>query len=246
MSTDGNGAPGGVIVAVDYHSPLLPVIDFAIALANAGSLAVHGLCIEDPELIIVSRLPFTQEVTLSGAKPRSLEEQHLRRTLAGFTRRFRQLLSERAEQAAIDCSFGSVHSAQQAMEISGSPHSDYLVLGQRRPVPEQGRTALHVLLLCTELAPVLPVLEVVSSHGRRPLELLLLSTAGEAQNGKRLQQFFAGQPNISLQQLLPGQLGQIFRAGPDQPDLVVASRQSDPAILDSVLRYATCPVILSA
>jgi hypothetical protein len=246
MSNDGNGAPRGVTVAVDYHSPLLPAIDIAVALANARRLAVHGLCIEDPDLIIVSRLPFTQEVTLSGAKPRSLEEEHLRRTLAGFARRFHQLLSERAEQAAIDCSFGSVHSTKQAMEIGGSPHSDYLVLGQRRPAREQARSALRVLLLCTDPAPLLPVLEAVSSNGRRPLELLLLSTAGEAQGGKRLEEFFTEKREISLQRLAPGQLGQVFRTGADQPDLVVASRQSDPAILDRVLMFATCPVILSA
>ena len=246
MSADSSGAPPReVIVALDYHSQLLPTIEVAIALANARRLAVHGLCIEDPDLAIVSSLPFTQEVTLLGARPRALEEQHLRRTLEGFTRRFRQLLSERAEQAALDFSFGSVHGRRQAMEMGGSTRSHYLVLGQRRPAREPARPALCVLLLCADLAAALPVLEAVSSNGERPLELLLVNTAGEGESGERFRQFVADHREVLLQQLVPGQLGQVFRTGAHQPDLVVASRRSDPVMLDRVLQLAACPVILS-
>jgi nucleotide-binding universal stress UspA family protein len=198
VSTDSNGAPREVIVAVDYHSQLLPAVEVAIALANARRLAVHGLCIEDPDLAIVSSLPFTQEVTLLGGRSRALEEQHLRRTLEGFARRFRQLLSERAEQAALDFSFGSVHGRRQAMEMGGSPKSHYLVLGQRRPAREPGRPALRVLLLCGDLAAALPVLEAVSSNGGRPLELLLVNTVGGAEGGERFQQFVADHREVGL------------------------------------------------
>jgi hypothetical protein len=240
-----NDTPRGVIVAVDYHSHLLPAIEVAIALANARSLAVHGLCIEDPELLIVSRLPFTQEVTLSGAKPRSLEEQHLQRSMAGFTRRFRQLLSERAEQAAVDYSFGRAHGRQQAMEIGDSPHSDYLILGQRRPTRAQGRVALRVLLMCADPSPALPVLEAISPNGGRALELMLLNTTAEVENTESLEEFAAQHGGASLGRLQPGQLEQLLRTPEHQPDLVIASRQSDPETLDKVLKLAACPIILS-
>ncbi|NND68254.1 MAG: hypothetical protein HKN19_11760, partial [Halioglobus sp.] len=131
MSTDATLVSRMVVVAVDCHSHLPPVIEVAIALANAQRLAVYGLCIEDADLVSVSRLPFTQEITLSGAKPRALQERDLQRTLAGFSRRFRQLLADRAEQAAVKYSFDRVHGRRQAMDIGGPPHSDYLVLGQR-------------------------------------------------------------------------------------------------------------------
>ena len=83
----GDGALAhGVIVVVDYHSHLPSAVDVAIALAHTRRLALRGLFLEDPDLASVSSLPFSQEVTLAGARPRAFEEERLRRTLQVLAR----------------------------------------------------------------------------------------------------------------------------------------------------------------
>ena len=238
--------PRGVIVIADYHSHLPPAIEVAIALANRRRLALRGLYIEDPDLACVSSLPFIQEVTLLSARPRSLEQERLRRTLETFSRRFQQLLSEGAEQAALNYSYERVPERGKAIDLGVALNPDYLVLGQPRPTRQRGRGALRVLLLQPNMQAALPVLESLLSLGNdRPLELLLANGHDQALGDEQLQKLVAEHREVSCQSLPPGQLVQLFRQAGHSPDLVITSRRCDPAVREKVLQLATCPVILS-
>lgn len=244
MTSNGAEKASGVIVVVDYHSHLPPAVEVAIALANRRRLALRGLLVEDPDLASVSSLPFSQEVILASARPRALEAQRLRRTLQGFDRRFRTLLSQGAERASLEYSFSSVLGRRQAMEQSDS---DYLVLGQPRPRREPSRKTLRVLLVGADMEAALPVLESLLPIGEeRQLELLLIDGTMSAAQDVRLRNFIAEHPGVTCQRLPARQLTSIFRPVNHTPDLVVASRQSSAELLDNLLTLAACPVILSA
>lgn len=239
-----------VSVVVDYHSHLLPTVEVAIALANRSRLALRGLFVEDPDLASVSSLPFSQEVILANARPRALEAERLRRTLQGFDRRFRELLSRAAEQAALEYSFGSVQGRIQTLELPGS---GYLVLGQpgptrqAGPIRQPGRKTLRVLLAGVGLEAALPALESLLSIGDgKQLELLLVEEAAETGIDRRLHTFLADHPAVVCQRLQARQLASALRPVNPALDLVVTSRQCSPELLDKLLTLATCPVILSA
>lgn len=244
VTLNGAKAAGGVIVVVDYHSYLPPAVEVAIALANSRRLALRGLLVEDPDLERVSALPFSQEVILSSARPRALEKERLRRTLQGFERRFQSLLSQGAERAALEYSFSSVLGRRQAME---QPNSDYLVLGQPRPHREPVRASLRVLLVGADPEAALPVLEsLLSAPEGRKLELTLVEGTLGAGQVTRLREFVAQHPGATCLQLPARQLAGVFRAVDHTPDLVVATRQCGAELLDTLLKLAACPVILSA
>jgi hypothetical protein len=244
VTSNGAEQARGVIVVVDYHSHLPPAVEVAIALANRRRLALRGLLVEDPDLASVYSLPFCQEVILASARPRALEAQRLRRTLQGFDRRFRALLSQSAEQAALDYSFSSVHGRRQAMEQS---QFDYLVLGQPRPRREPSRKVLRVVLVGADMAAALPVLDSLLSIGEeRQLELLLIDGTMDTAEEVRLRNFVAEHPEVSCQRLPVRQLAGVFHPVNHAPDLVVASRQSGSELLDTLLKLAACPVILTA
>jgi len=242
-----NGTGGHVvIVAVDYHSHLPSTVEVAIALANRRRLALRGLFLEDPDLASVCSLPFSQEVTLAGARPRALEGETLRRTLQGCNRRFRQLLAQGAERAALEYSVSSVLGRKLSMELGGELSFDYLVMGQpgttRRPSPD----VLRVLLVRPDMEAALPILESLQAiGGRRRLELQLIDGESGSRDDERLQQFVAEQRGISCLRVQVGQLSGVLRAAGRAPELVVASRLCHPGVLETLLKLAACPVILS-
>jgi hypothetical protein len=244
----GNGTETrGVIVVVDYHSHLPSAVDVAIALANSRRLALRGLFLEDPDLASVCSLPFIQEVTLAGARPRALEQERLRRTLQGFNRRFRQLLSQGAERAALEYSVSSVHGRRQSMELGGELNFDYLVLGQPGVTRQPGPGVLRVLMVGADMDAALPVLDSLQSPGGgRQLELLLLDGDTATTGDGRLRKFIEGHRGVTCQRLQAGQLAGVFRLAGRAPDLVVASRRCQPELLKTLLKLAACPVILSA
>lgn len=244
MTSKDSRETSGVFVIVDCHSHLPPALEVAIALADRRRLPLHGLLVEDPDLASVSSLPFSQEVTLLNARPRALEQERLRRTLRRFDRRFRALLSQGAERASLEYSFSSVMGRRQAMEQS---NSDYLVLGQPRPHHEPARKTLRVLLIGANMEAALPVLEsLLPGDEKRQLELILIDGTMDPAQEVRLQDFVALHPEVSCQRLPNRQLVGILRPASQAPDLLIASRQCSPELLETLLKLAACPVILSA
>lgn len=246
MTSSGDDINRGVIVVVDYHSHLPPAIEVAISLANRRRLALRGLFVEDPTLASVSSLPFSQEVTLAGARPREFKAERLNRTLQVVNRRFQQLLSKGAEQASLEYSFGRIQGRHQAMELTGERDADYLVLGQPRPLRSPDRKVLCILLVQARMAAALPVLESLQSVDEgREIELLLIN--GNDKNGDEgLQALVANHPKVFSQRMATGQLEDILRPVGHTPELVITSRQCNPRLLDYLLKLAACPVILSA
>ena len=243
-----NGALAhGVIVVVDYHSHLPSAVDVAIALAHTRRLTLRGLFLEDPDLASVSSLPFSQEVTLAGARPRAFEEERLRRTLQGFHRRFSQLLAQGAERAALEYSVSSVRGRRQSMELGGEVQFDYLVLGAPGATRKPGPGVLRVLLVGADMAATVPILECLQAiGGGRQLELLLADGDEESAADGRLLRFVADHRGVTCRRLQPGQWAGVFRPADRAPDLVVAPRQCEPGVLETLLKLAACPVILSA
>ena len=79
--TGSTGKQRRVIVTVDAQSHLPPTIELAVALAASRQIALHGVFVEDVDLMRVAQLPFTQEVPLFSGQPRSLDNRQLQRSL---------------------------------------------------------------------------------------------------------------------------------------------------------------------
>lgn len=246
MSSEGTGRTQDVVVVADYHSHLPPALELAIALAGSRHAALRGLFIEDADLAMVSALPFLQEVTLTGARPRALEQQRLHRSFDNVSRRFQQLLSEAADRASLAYSFGTVAGRRQALEFGGDLEAGYLVLGQPGSSRPARHHALRVLLAQVDIEAALPVLACLQNlRGDRQIELLVLENGASPSFDARLAEFLPQHGNINCRRLPAGRLPDIFRRSGHPPELVIASRRCSPGVLKNLLELSVCPVILA-
>ena len=233
-----------VIVTVDAQSHLPPTIELAVALAASRQSALHGVFVEDVDLLSVAQLPFTQEVPLLGGQPRVLDNQQLQRSLDKLASQFQQLLERRAEHFSLVCSYSIVRGRKHALELGESAHADIFIVGQ--PGRDQLRSVrpLRILLLANRNTQLLPALEVILANNQdRPIELLLL--ADDDEDSRPLAaELLAKHPDMA-QSILPGnQLQQALLSRALRTDYVIADRQLGAEQLGRVLRLATCPVIV--
>jgi hypothetical protein len=233
-----------VIVTVDAQSHLPPTIELAVALAASRQSALHGLFVEDVDLMCVAQLPFTQEVPLFSGRPRALDNRQLQRSLDKLALEFQQLLMRRAEHFSLACSYSTVRGRKHALELGDSAHAEFFIVGQ--PGRDQQRAAqpLRILLLGNRTIQLLPALEVIlNSNPDRRIELLRL-TDGDEDSPTLTEELLARHPGI-VQTKLPGdQLQAALLSRELRTNYVIADRQLGPGLLGRVLRLATCPVIV--
>jgi hypothetical protein len=242
--TGGAGKQRRVIVTVDAQSHLPPTIELAVALAASRQIALHGLFVEDVDLMSVAQLPFTQEVPLFSGQPRSLDNRQLQRSLDKLAIEFQQLLMRQAEYHSLACSYSTVRGRKHALELGESAHAEFFIVGQPGRDLQRSVRPLRILLLASRTTQLLPALEVILDRNpNRRVELLLLSNDGEdspALTGDLL----VRHPGIVQTTLAADQLQQALLSRELRTDYVIADRQLGPGLLGRVLRLATCPVIV--
>jgi hypothetical protein len=233
-----------VIVTVDAQSHLPPTIELAVALAASRQIALHGLFVEDVDLMCVAQLPFTQEVPLLSGRPRSLDDRQLQRSLDKLAIQFQQLLMRRAEHFSLACSYSTVRGRMHSLELGESGHAEFYIVGQPGRDPQPSVHPLRILLLANRSTQLLPALEVIlNSNPDRRIDLLLLSDDDE-DRPDLTGVLRAMQPDIVQTTLSGDRLEAILLSRELPTDYVIADRQLGPGLLGRVLRLATCPVIV--
>jgi hypothetical protein len=236
-----------IIVTVDAQSHLPSAIELAVAMAVARNNSLHGLFVEDMDLISVARLPFTQEVTLQAGIPRALDDQQLRRSMASVASRFQQLLMQQAERSALACSYGTVRGRKQSLQLGDAEHSDLFIVGQPQRERVPALHSLRFLLLANRNTQMPAVLEpLIVGNQDQPIELLLLSDPGHktAHPVPAIDELLRKYPNVIPIHLGRDQLPQILLSPQLRTDAVIIDRQADAELVGQVLRLATCPVIV--
>jgi hypothetical protein len=112
-----------IVVALDAASENRAAIGAAARLAARWKAHLHGVFIEDDDLIRLAHLPFARQVTLGfGVEP--LTVRHAERQMRVFAERARQELAASAKRHGIDWSFEIVREGGD--ELSALP-DDFLV-----------------------------------------------------------------------------------------------------------------------
>jgi len=128
-----------VIVPLDAASETGAAIDTAARLAARWRVPLHGVFIEDEELIGLASLPFARQVTL-GAGVEPLTRDRVEDYLRAFGERARRELVAAAERHDAKWSFETVR-GPLAPDMLGGEH-DFVVVGAAsRPIGGHFRTA---------------------------------------------------------------------------------------------------------
>ena len=139
-----------VVVPLDAACETRNAIDTAVCLAAQWQVPLHGIFIEDEELISFAGLPFAHQITLgSGLEP--LTKDHIEDHFRAFAERSRRELAAAAARHGIQWSFEVVRGPLAAVSLGGE--HDFLVAGATtRPVGDHFRVASRCWSLTTIIA----------------------------------------------------------------------------------------------
>ena len=128
-----------VVVSLDAVSETDLAIDTAARLAARWRVPLHGVFVEDEELISFAGLPFARQVTLAtGLEP--LTKDHIEDHFRAFAERSQRELAAAAARHGIEWSFEVVRGPLAAAELGGE-HDFVVACAATRPVGEHFRIA---------------------------------------------------------------------------------------------------------
>lgn len=228
-----------IVVTIDSSTFAPPAIALATALARARRQAVHGVFLEDEDLLQVARLPFSREVSRVSGQARELSALQLARAMARHAEEFRAALAREAQLMAIRWSYSTLKGNRWRVVRADVPAADILIIAapadQARPHRER------VLVLDWEQPGVLRALASVLDAGNHPLEVALVGGGDPGLVRELLKSY----PGSSLR-LLGKQLPEAaFRTQALRPGLVLMSRETDNAKLELCLKMAHCPILVA-
>ncbi len=128
-----------VVVPLDAVSEVGTAIDTAARLAARWRVPLHGVFIEDEELIGLAGLPFARQVTL-GAGLELLTKDHVEDHFQAFAERARRELAAAADRHGVKWSFETVR-GPLAPETLGDEHDFVVASAASRPIGRHFRIA---------------------------------------------------------------------------------------------------------
>jgi len=122
-----------IVVALDAVSENRAAIDTAVRLAVRWRARLHGVFVEDDDLLRLAHLPFARQVSL-GAGVERLTLQQAERQLRAFAEHARRDVAAAATRQNVDWSFAVVRGAAAA-GIAAASATDFIVAGTAtRPI----------------------------------------------------------------------------------------------------------------
>src|SRR5271169_7081472 len=133
-----NDRIGRVVISLDAAAEGVTAIETAARLAARANAPLHGIFVEDEDLLGLANLPFARQVTLgAGTEPLTVERVELQ--LRAAAERARQAIAAAAERHAVVWSFEGVRGSLQSA-LCGVSEGDLVVASAlSRPIAGQFR-----------------------------------------------------------------------------------------------------------
>ena len=133
-----NDQIGRVVIPLDAASEGGTAIETAARLAARANAPLHGIFVEDEDLLSLANLPFARQVTL-GAGTEPLTVERVEQQLRAAAERVRQAIAAAAERHGVDWSFEGVRGSLESV-LSGISKGDLVVASAlSRPIAGQFR-----------------------------------------------------------------------------------------------------------
>jgi nucleotide-binding universal stress UspA family protein len=163
-----------ILVAVDTSSVGLAALQAAGDLAVELRAQLHGLFVEDIDLLRIAELPFAREIAYLSATQRSLDTADVERMLRGRAEQVRKAVASAAEQARVDWSFRVARGRLAEATLVAASEIDLVVMGHERRAP---RTAI----ISRRTSPTSTTEPVIAVYGgTRAAQRALLLASGLA------------------------------------------------------------------
>lgn len=239
-----------ITLAVGVGGYSLSNIELAVQMATALNAHVHGLFVEDIDLLQTADLPFSVEITLSTAQERRLDILSMQRSLRAESLQFRDNLAQTAERSRVRWSFDTVRGRKIEAGLSGIEGAGLMIVGQalsHRQTSAGIPRKKSIMVFDDQTTDLLQVLEVVMGLAAAQLVELTVVRSKEGGTSPLLQALegkLKNTSNLILTQLASHDFERMTKQSVAKPDYVIASWHRSSEILRVFLEKSVCPVIL--
>jgi hypothetical protein len=249
MTTPERNGGRTVLIAADFSGHSNAALGLAVQMAAATRTHLQGLFVEDEDLLQLTGLPFTREISLVTAHERPTSVDQMQRALRHLASQFEQSLRREASALQITCSFESVRGRMRDIGLRSAANITYTILAQSGRLGSQARperSPARLLWILRDSSRELRALEVLLERFRqRPVELVVVGSQPDIDAIEELRQWTQKTDrHIELQHWEPDQLKQQIAGGSLKFDAAVISRQQPAEQLTPILALLPCPVIL--
>jgi len=236
-----------VMLTVDTGNISMSTLELAVAMAASVQTRLHGLFVENEDLLRVARLPFTREISSTTAEERPTDFDQMQRSIRAMAVQFKDSLQKAAQASQIPWSFDYVSSHTLITSLDINTRRPYTIVARRTfsRVPEsQLRSIRRVLLIEDHSANVVHALNIVLKRFM-PHRVEVTKVLAEQSDGLDLGELLnSSEQQISLVHSGRSQLTELLTTQATFFDCAIMSRHEVPEVQQMVLKQLHCPVIL--
>ena len=240
-----------VMLAADVNSYAVTTVNLAVEMAASADSELHCLFIEDEDLLQVTGLPFTSEISLTTGRERPTSIDQMRRSLRSLAQQFKQTLRHEAQALQITWSFDTVRG--RIREISLEPGTDvtYTILGQavsHRQQPRRIHGPRKILLLGNNSPNQKRALEMLLRRfGHQKIEISFVADDPASEVLSEIASLIKrDDQEMMLTVLNRNQLDSLLERSGSSFDCAIISKHGESEERLRVLKTLRCPVILVA
>ena len=251
MNTDNSDQPKQtVLITADVSSYSITSVELALRLAASVDSRLQGLFVEDEDLLQVSGLPCTREITLTTARERPTSADQMQRSLRSVAEQFKQSLEREARALKIAWSFDTVRGrAQEIGKQSG--RATYTVFDSARPyrlAPRPAVSPRKILLVPNGSRHELHALKIVLDRffGEK-IDLTLILAEDNWQTKDEVSRLVGARvPQVKIHEVKAGEVSNLLDRTGSSFDCAIVSRNEQADLLARILSKLSCPIVLVA
>ena len=219
----------------------------AVQLAARTRRRLRGLFVEDEDLLQLTGLPFTREISLTTAQERPLDVERMQRSMRAAASEFRLALEREAGTLKVGWSFDTVRGRLRDVGLAQRAEADMLIFEPQRQLERTpaGQRKRRVLLVGDGDTNLLPALEaVLRGFESEPVELSLFGLS--ATSIRRSLGELKGQKigEVQIRESGAASLEELVATTPQAYDCAILPHPGDSQQLKRLYEVLHCPLVL--
>jgi hypothetical protein len=226
-------------------------VNLAVEMAASANTELRCLFIEDEDLLQVTGLPCSSEISLTTGRERPTSIDQMRRSLRSVAQQFKQTLRHEAQALQITWSFDTVRGRVRDISLKPRANVTYTILGQAVSHRQQSRRVhgpRKILLISNDSPHQKHALEMLLRRFvHQKIEVTLVADNPETEVLSEIARLIkTNDQEMMLTVLNRNQLDDLLDRAAASFDCAIISKHEESEESLRILKTLRCPVILVA